>query len=277
MNPPSSLLPARPRRNLVILRAGDQSLHPQWVRSPERNFDLMVSYYGGTDGQHRDSCDLWEHRRGPKWPCLGDILQAHPELIDTYEAFWLPDDDLAVDTVTLNRMFDLFHGFGLALAQPALTPESYHTFDTLLQKPGHVLRHVGFVEVMAPLFSRTALRQCVETFGLSRIGWGLDFVWPSLIDNPDQRRIAVLDATPVHHTRPVRGGDLYKNNAEADPFADERAVLERYGQRAERYRAKYVFHAAVREAAPRWHERLNLWLRYLNAQRRRVRHTRQNR
>lgn len=93
MNSSASQLSVRLRRNLVILRAGDQSLYPK-LRSPERNFGLMVSYYGSTDGQHRDSCTLWEYRHGPKWLGLGDIL--HPELIDTYEAFWLPDDSLAL-------------------------------------------------------------------------------------------------------------------------------------------------------------------------------------
>ncbi|HEX2010597.1 MAG TPA: DUF707 domain-containing protein [Roseateles sp.] len=260
--------PNRPRRNLVILRAGDQSLHPQWIAAPGRNFDLLVSYYGRTPGRHCDSCDIYEHRPGPKWPCIGALLDAHPQLIERYDAVWLPDDDLAADTATLVRMFDLFHAHGLQLAQPALTRNSYYTFDTLLQQPGYVLRHMGFVEVMAPLFSRAALQRCRETFALSRIGWGLDFVWPGLIDNASRRRIAVLDATPVHHTRPVRGGDLYKNHPDADPYEDERRVLAQYGRQAARYSAKYEFFGGVCELPPPWPRRLWLALRALNAQRR---------
>lgn len=261
-------LPQQPRRNLVILRAGDSSLHPAWVADPQRNFDLLVSYYGKTEGMHADSCDIYERRPGPKWPCIGELLAEHPELIDRYEAVWLPDDDLAADTATLNQMFELFHAYRLQLAQPALTRNSYFTFATLLQKPDTVLRFVGFVEVMAPLFSQAALRKCVETFTMSRIGWGLDFVWPSIIGNASRREIGILDATPVHHTRPVRGGDLYKNNADASPFEDEARVLARYGQQATRFRAKYEYHAQVRVCPPSLLDRLNLFLRYLNAQRR---------
>ncbi|UXH78023.1 DUF707 domain-containing protein [Roseateles amylovorans] len=266
------LLPHRPRRNLVILRAGDQSLHPQWIADADRNFDLMVSYYGQLPDRHRDTCDLYETRRGPKWPCLGELLDEHPHLVDQYDAIWLPDDDLAVDTATLVRMFDLFHAHRLQLAQPALTRDSYFTFDTLLQQPGYVLRHMGFVEVMAPLFSREALRRCRESFHFSRIGWGLDFVWPGLIDNPDRRAIAVLDATPVHHTRPVRGGDLYKNHPDADPKEDERRVLARYGRQAARYTAKYEFFGGLCERPPSLLARAWLALRALNAQRRWRRH-----
>lgn len=269
------LLPETPRRNLVILRAGDQSLHPQWVAGTDRNFDLMVSYYGQTPDKHRDSCDIYELRRGPKWPCLGELLDEHPHLVERYDAIWLPDDDLAVDTHTLTRMFDLFHAHRLQLAQPALTRNSFFTFDTLLQQPGFVLRHMGFVEVMAPIFSREALRRCRETFHHSRIGWGLDFVWPGLIENPDHRAIAVLDATPVHHTRPVRGGDLYKNNPDADPKEDERRVLARYGRQAARYTAKYEYFGGVCEVRPSLRACLMLGLRALNAQRRWRRHYRE--
>ncbi|RZI58147.1 MAG: DUF707 domain-containing protein [Rubrivivax sp.] len=272
---PSLALPERPRRNLVIVRAGDYSLHPQWVADPQRNFDLLVSYYGAVEGLHEDSCDLYERRRGPKWPCLGELLGGHPPLAERYDAVWLPDDDLAVDTATITRMFDLFHAHRLALAQPALTRESYFTFDTLLQQEGFLLRYMGFVEVMAPIFSRDALRLCQESFHHSRIGWGLDFVWPGLIDNTDRRRIAVLDATPVWHTRPVRGGDLYKNHPDADPQEDERRVLAKYGREASRFYAKYQFFGGVREVRPPWGQRLALALRALNAKRRWRRRRRQ--
>ena len=47
--------------------------------------------------------------------------------------------------------------FELALAQPALTRDSFHTWSTLLQRPREQLRYANFVEVMAPIFSRAAL------------------------------------------------------------------------------------------------------------------------
>jgi hypothetical protein len=272
---PTLSLPDRPRRNLVIVRAGDCSLHPQWVAAPRRNFDLLVSYYGAIDGLHADTCDLYERRRGPKWPCLGELLDQHPQLAEHYDAVWLPDDDLAVDTATISRMFDLFHAHGLALAQPALTRDSYFTFDTLLRQDGFLLRHMGFIEVMAPIFSRDSLLRCQPSFHRSRIGWGLDFVWPGLIDNADRRRIAVLDATPVWHTRPVRGGDLYKNHPDADPKEDERRVLATYGREASRFFAKYQFFGGVREVRPPLGQRLALALRGLNAKRRWARRRRQ--
>jgi hypothetical protein len=176
------------RKNLVILRAGDNSLHPGWLAGGSRDFDLFISYYGSTENKHCEAADLYEMRKGPKWSCIGELLQEHPELLDQYDAFWFPDDDLEASTITLNRMFSFFHAFELALAQPALTRDSYYSWDTLLQRDDYILRFVKFVEVMAPIFNRSSLKACVKSFGESRSGWGLD--WLGLNWSPTDEPIA---------------------------------------------------------------------------------------
>lgn len=260
------MTPSR-RRNLIIVRAGDRSLHPQWIADPDRDFDLFISYYGPRPDHYRADTPLWEARKGPKWPCIGELLAQRPELLERYDAFWFPDDDLSVDTATIERMFALFRGLGLALAQPALTPQSYHGHPMLLQRPGHVLRRTGFVEVMAPIFEREALRACLPSFTRSRSGWGLDFVWPRLVGAEGRQAIAILDATPVWHTRPL-GGELYRNHPEMDPARDvERLILE-YDLSPEELATQYTWSAACRELAPPWPVRLLQGLRRLNRIRR---------
>lgn len=254
-------------RNLVVLRAGDRSLHGQWIAGAVRDFDLCISYYGNEPDRYRADTPLWEARKGPKWSCIGEMLEAQPALLERYDAFWFPDDDLAVETVTINRMFALFRGFALALAQPALTRESFHAHPMLLQRPGHVLRHTGFVEVMAPIFDRDALRACLPSFGRSRSGWGLDFVWPRLVGAERRMDIAILDATPVWHTRPL-GGELYRNHPEMNPARDiERLILE-YDLSPEEMATQYTWHGSCRELAPPWPVRLFQGLRRLNRIRR---------
>lgn len=259
--------PTRTRKNLVILRAGDASLHRGWISDANRDFDLFISYYGKQPDLHKADADYYEMRPGPKWSCIGELLQQHPELAERYDAFWFPDDDLAATTDTINRMFALFHGFGLALAQPALTPDSYYSWNTLLQKPQFVLRHVSFVEVMAPIFDRHALKACKASFNESRSGWGLDWVWPQLAGKGRRNAIAVIDATPVKHTRPL-GGDLYRNNPELDPRQDERALIERYGLQSARITDKYKVHSVIRQTGVGCLMGLHLWIREINSRRR---------
>lgn len=255
------------RKNLVILRAGDQSLHRGWIAQPERDFDLFISYYGKTEGQHRSDAEYYEMRPGPKWPCLAQLMAENAELIDRYDAFWFPDDDISATTDTINRMFSFFHAFQLSLAQPALTQDSFYTWDTLLQNPDYVLRFSKFIEVMVPIFDRTALKACLPTFSESRSGWGLDWLWPQLCGKGRPDSIAIIDATPVRHTRPL-GGNLYKNNPDIDPLADEKQILEKYNLARERQINKYATTlAAIAKVRLPWRHRLWLELRKLNSKR----------
>jgi hypothetical protein len=269
---PSSAAAARPRpatrrsRNLIVLRAGDASLHPQWLAGGRRDFDLFISYYGAIEGRHEAESDYYERRPGPKWPCIADLLRENADVVEDYDCVWFPDDDLAVDTATLDRMFAFFHAYGLQLAQPALTPDSYATWNALRQDPACHLRFNRFVEIMAPMFSREALRLCAPTFTESRSGWGLDWLWPVLCRDAGLDRIAVIDATPVCHTRPC-GGELYRRNPDLDPRADAERVLRKYGLHEFRGEAKFSFEHRVQDVPLPAARRLVYELRKLNGRR----------
>lgn len=217
------------RRNLVIVRAGDNSVHPGWLADAERNFDIYVSYFGNEVNRYADSADFHENRKGMKWPVLGELLQAQPELLERYAYFWFPDDDIVTDTATINRMFDFAAAYQLALAQPALTRNSYYSWPLLLQDPRYQLRYSRFVEVMVPVFDRAALRTCLPTFTENNSGWGLDFVWPLLLRSRGEQAIAIIDATAVFHSRPIGGGELYGTTGTSVAAADRDALLRKYG------------------------------------------------
>jgi Protein of unknown function (DUF707) len=231
-----------------------------------RDFDLLISYYGKTEGKHRESAEYYEMRPGPKWPCIGELLAENAPLIDQYDAFWFPDDDLEASTANINRMFAFFHAYEMALAQPALTRDSYFTWSNLLQEPEYQIRFVRFVEVMAPIFDRAALKSCLKTFTESRSGWGLDWLWPQLCGKGRHDKIGIIDAAPVKHTRPL-GGDLYKNNPDMDPSRDEQAILQRYGLEDQRIIGRYALLGGVQVSSPAWHVRVKQALRAKNAKR----------
>lgn len=238
----------RRSRNLVIVRAGDESLHESWTSAERRDFDLFVSYFGDRPGRYAHGCDFYEQRKGPKWPCLGALLREQPALLDEYDCVWFPDDDLAADTATIDRMFAFFRACGISLAQPALTRDSYCTWRTLRQQSSCLLRYTRFVEIMAPLFSREALQLCAPTFTESESGWGLDWLWPQLCETAGLGRMAVIDATPVRHTRPC-GGELYRRNPQLAPRAEAQRMLDEHDTHRLRVDSKYEFTECVRETA----------------------------
>lgn len=196
-------------RYLVVARAGDHSLHSEWIHPKEfRNFDLALSYYGDQAGRYREDCQYYFQAKGTKWPKIYDLIKKLGDRIFQYEAIWFPDDDLRTHPGNISRMFELFTEQRLLLAQPALTGNSY--FQVTAQHIDYKLRYTHFVEIMAPVFSREALRSCWHTFNKSVTGWGMEHVWAKLLGYP-HKGMAILDETPVKHTRPPGQGDLYDN------------------------------------------------------------------
>ncbi|MBD0384336.1 DUF707 domain-containing protein [Paenibacillus sedimenti] len=198
-------------RFLVIARVQDDSLHKEWIKpSKYRNFDLYLEYYGKGGCNFRNDCDFYSEGKETKWPRIYKIIEKYGEHIFKYDAVWIPDDDISTDCKTINKMFEIFMKYQLSLAQPALTRDSYYSHEITRQKDKYVLRYTSFVEVMAPIFSKKALQKCWKSFSKSQSGWGLDSIWPKLLGYPKDK-MAIIDKTPVKHTRPVRGGTLYKD------------------------------------------------------------------
>lgn len=196
-------------RYLVVARVGDHSLHQEWIHPAEfRNFDLCLSYYGNTPGRYAGDCEIYTEAKGAKWPKLYDLVHSMGDRIFQYDAVWFPDDDIRTHPGNISRMFELFMENKLQLAQPALTANSY--FQVTVQHIDYKLRYTNFVEIMAPILSRDALRVCYPTFHKSVTGWGMEYVWAKLLGYPD-KGMAILDETPVKHTRPPGQGELYEN------------------------------------------------------------------
>jgi hypothetical protein len=64
------------RKNLVIVRAGDSSLHEEWLQGEgERNWDLIVNYFGDDPQRYRKDDVQRIDSKGPKWPALHDLVQ----------------------------------------------------------------------------------------------------------------------------------------------------------------------------------------------------------
>ncbi len=217
------------RRNLVIVRAGDASLHEEWLGGDvERNWDLIVNYFGDDPQRYRRDDVRRIDSKGPKWPALHALIQDIAPDVFGYERVWLPDDDLRATGAGINSFFDIVQKHGLALSQPALTPDSHLGHLITLRNRSFELRFTNFVEIMAPCFDRDCLKRLLTTFNENLSGWGLDFYWPTLI--ADWTRIAIVDAVTVCHTRPI-GGPNYRHLAGSgkDPRQELQELLAKHG------------------------------------------------
>lgn len=218
-----------PNRFLVIVRAGDQSLHPGWTNDlATRNWDLVVSYFGNDPDRFRDAGEVRIDDKGLKWAGLHALL-AREDCWRAYDYVWLPDDDLAIDQVAISNMFATMAELQLALAQPALSWASHFSHPVTMHCPSFRVRMTNFVEIMAPCFDRRFLDTCLPTFKETLSGWGLDWLWPRLLPH-DSLQCAIIDLATATHTRPV-GGPSYDKLREAGiaPQDERAALMRRYG------------------------------------------------
>lgn len=148
-----------------------------------------------------------------KWRTVAAVLDRIRA--DDYDWFFFPDDDLEYPADFLQRFLDVLERHDVALAQPALTADSYSTWKICTRDPGAELRLTNFVEVMAPCFRRDALTLLQPTLraDLSPMGYGFDLHWGYACEAAGLR-MGIVDATPVaHRFRPVgthyAGDDLH--------------------------------------------------------------------
>jgi hypothetical protein len=216
-------------RHLVIVRAGDRSLHPTWTKTPAtRTWDLVISYFDNDRNRFGDGPDRRIDDPGLKYPGLHALLVRETFWRD-YDYIWLPDDDLKMAQEGVDALFREMAALDLDLAQPALSLASFFSHSITLHHPHFRARYTNFVEIMAPCFRREFLETCLPAFAESVSGWGLDWVFPSLRRDA-AHRCAILDSIEMTHTRPV-GGPSYAVLRERGITAQQEAaaVRARYG------------------------------------------------
>ncbi len=125
--------------------------------------------------------------------------------MDKYDYFFFPDDDIDMGGDTIMAIFEAMEKYQLNIAQPSLSSMSYFTWRHTLQNNCCRLRYTNFVEMMAPCFSRDALKKVLFTFDENETGWGTETHWPLLLES-NGKDMAIIDEVSVLHTRPIQSG-----------------------------------------------------------------------
>lgn len=203
-------------RTIAIVRAGDASLHMSWASQP-RNFDVGVSYFGQDADRRFEEADYVDRTSGGKWEGLYRFFERFPAILQTYDYFWLPDDDISATAADVEALSRTAQQYRLHALQPSLDVNSYYAHLITLSHPGFALRYTNFVETMVPMISRPVLQAMLPLFREARFGFGFDYLFAQyafdLAGDP-QRMAAVVDTVTVEHTRPV-GGALHSYASKA--------------------------------------------------------------
>ncbi len=212
-------------KNLIISPTGNNSLIKEWVKG-SNNFDIVLICYEDIK-DIKSLINLTPYvfsGVGEKWHLIKSFIQENIDFISQYQYIWCPDDDISISTDEINKLFFLSHKYDLWLCQPSMIGYTSHEITKPIKN--NILRYTNFVEILAPLFSLNAFLQLKNTFNLIHSGWGYDWLWPFLLNSP-QDKIAIIDNIIMEHTKPV-GGNYSSDRFPIPPHLEKDMLLQHY-------------------------------------------------
>ncbi|GBG34366.1 Hypothetical Protein FCC1311_105892 [Hondaea fermentalgiana] len=215
-------------RNLIIVVAGDNSLHREWASNP--SFDLCVVYFGNNMNifkEYQEESTYAFNVKGMKWQLVRYALNN----IDyrRYEYVWLPDDDITMHPDLVAKMFDLAVLYDVRLGQPAVHSFGAHYHHHVV-RGNWSIHFVNFIEIMVPLLRVDSIEYLFPLWNLDMVesGYGLDSLWPQFLR---RKMYGVFDATPCNHTGgKIMGGrkDTFYSRLKMDPVEELRLTMTPY-------------------------------------------------
>ncbi|PQM33489.1 uncharacterized protein Pyn_05194 [Prunus yedoensis var. nudiflora] len=197
------------------------------------DFVVMLFHYDGRVNEWRDL--EWSGRaihvsamNQTKWWYAKRFL--HPDIVSEYAFIFLWDEDLGIENFNVGRYLSIIRKEGLEISQPALDPENSEVHHDLTARDNRTEVHrkinklisggrrcdqnstdppcTGFVEMMAPVFSRASWR-CVWHMIQNDLvhAWGLDFQLGYCAQGDRTKNIGIVDSEYiVHYGLPTLGG-----------------------------------------------------------------------
>ncbi|CAJ2678462.1 uncharacterized protein LOC123915712 [Trifolium pratense] len=189
-------------------------------------------------------------RNQTKWWFAKRFLQ--PDIVATYDYIFLWDEDLGVEHFNPSRYVEIVREEGLEISQPALDPNSteIHHRITVRARTKKVHRRVyerrgrtrcsdesdgppctGFVEGMAPVFSRAAWYCTWHLIQNDLVhGWGMDMKLGYCAQGERSQNVGVVDREfVVHKAIQTLGGSHHdtKKRRRRSPVFDQRTEIRR--------------------------------------------------
>ncbi|SFM72053.1 hypothetical protein [Variovorax sp. OV329] len=139
-------------------------------------------------------------RPQPKFLLLDEVTQD----AGRFDWILLCDDDVEFAPGFLDEFIHWVQRCDFALAQPARTSDSYIDHPIVQCLGGVSARRTRFVEIGPVVCIRRDAVPLLMPFGpKAGMGWGLDFIWPALLEQAGLRA-GIIDAAPMaHRMRPA--------------------------------------------------------------------------
>ncbi|XP_021663721.2 uncharacterized protein LOC110652437 [Hevea brasiliensis] len=221
--------------NLLAMAVGikqKENVNKIVKKFPSSDFVVMLFHYDGIVDEWKDL--EWSRHaihlaatNQTKWWFAKRFL--HPDIVSEYSFIFLWDEDIGVDNFDPGRYLKIIKEERFEISQPALDPnrsEVHHQL-TKRHKGSRVHRRVnrrigrsrcdknvtgppcsGFVEMMAPVFSKASWRCAWYMIQNDLVhGWGVDFQLGYCAQGDRTKNIGIVDSEYIiHYGLPTLGG-----------------------------------------------------------------------
>lgn len=188
------------------------------------NFSVMLFHYDGVVDQWKtfEWCDRVIHvsaANQTKWWFAKRFL--HPDIVAEYNYIFLWDEDIGVENFNPRRYLSIVKDEGLEISQPALDPVKSEVHHPITARRRNSKAHrrmykykgsgrcddystappcIGWVEMMAPVFSRAAWRCAWYMIQNDLIhAWGLDIQLGYCAQGDRTKNVGVVDSEYIVH------------------------------------------------------------------------------
>lgn len=195
-------------RVLIFIPVGDNCEALNWIREIPKSdkfvYKIFLAYYGKEPNFqlnfHDPRITVIYDSAPSKFEKFRKYVETKLILVENFDLFWIADDDIRISQHDLSKFFNLFVKYELDLAQPGCL--GFAMGKQIVRRDlNKILRYSNYVDGMAPLFSKSALAKCLNTFENSQSGRGIDHVWAALLENP-KNKIAIIDSSLMIHMKP---------------------------------------------------------------------------
>jgi len=220
-------------KTIVIIPCGPTTCHESWINTNSKNVDFAILWYSDelVPEWIKESSKFIVLDKGSKWTLIRNFLKMtgfnNNSIINNYDYFWMPDDDLLCVKGTVEELVSTMHKYKLDLAQPSLIDKNVQWKMLLNKDIDKDILYSNFVEIQAPCFSKKGLKKILKTLLDDKIktGWGLDYIWPVMLNF---KGIGIINNVIMEHTRPSKKFDKNYQGGQADPFKEFEDNMKRY-------------------------------------------------
>ncbi|KAH6828346.1 GTPase Der [Perilla frutescens var. hirtella] len=241
--------------NLLAIAVGikqKQNVNEIVKKFPLAEFGIMLFHYdGNVDGwrdlKWSDSIVHVSAINQTKWWFAKRFL--HPDIVAAYDYIFLWDEDLIVQYFHVGRYLSIIKKEGLQISQPAIDADKSENHYKLTAREINSTVHrravnihgpgrrcfensmeppcTGFVEMMAPVFSRESWRCAWHMIQNDLVhAWGLDFQLGYCAQGNRTANVGIVDSEYlIHKGIPTLGGSAGSlTNAEVERLASNKGL-----------------------------------------------------